>query len=234
MSEDRDSTAVEWPDEPPTPACNILEFTKRHWEACEPSYKMLAKRLRVLAYKTPRLSVDACSGGVYGEIQSGSRCMAWCPPQVDLFSNIFPFFARRGIGMMLPQTLGHRMIDLGSTMEGAWILWSERFYHKDDSVHYDIVQGGSGMFARLPSAVHWAYLLARFISLQEDGADDMSSGYSFPSRTRSELRFIRTSTHLMEGVVIGMAYLPGEAVYFDAFSIDAPPCNLVTVDAFLL
>lgn len=214
--------SVRWQDEELTPACNLIDFTKLHWSSFQTSYDKLAKQLRVPRF-SPRFTADAGSVTVYREIQKGERQLAWCPRGISLFANLFPFFARRGIPLMLPEEIGDFLITLGDTELSTWVLWADR---------YEQSHSGSGVFFLLPNAVHLAYLLARTISLREDGiAPDQA--YPFVSSSKNSLVFVKTSTRTRKAV-LGVAYVPGEAIYFDAFPIEAAHPNLVTPDAFLL
>jgi hypothetical protein len=227
MSDDRQFFAIQWPEEPPTARCSIFNFTKSHWESLGTSYEMLGKRLGLEKIQVPRLAVDAGSTRLYDEIRDGFRHMAWCPSGIDLLSNIFPMLMRRSIALDLPTKIDKGfMLELMAVRRGAWMLWSEK--PREEERHHQ-----SGVFVRLPSAIQLVYLIVWSISMVEDKKIQPSAIYPFGSNSSSELRYIRSST-LDEKNVIGVAYVPGRAVLFEAFPINEPPSNLVTPDILLL
>ncbi|MDD5726814.1 MAG: hypothetical protein PHC53_05450 [Patescibacteria group bacterium] len=228
MSDDEQSAAIQWSKEAVTPACNLANFTKAHWESLQGSYGLLAKRLNLPKVQVPRLIVDSGSTIVYDEIRDGVRHMAWCPSGIDLLTNIFPMLMRRGIAMNLPTKIDKNfMLELVATRDKAWMLWSAE--GKGDA----LAHGESGVFRRLPSAIQIVYLIVWLISMMEDGRIQSDSVYPFKSKSISELQYVRSSTVNGEKV-IGVAYLPWRAVLFEAFPVDNPPPNLVTPDIFLL
>ncbi|MFA6503473.1 MAG: hypothetical protein WCT54_00735 [Patescibacteria group bacterium] len=215
-------------DEVPTPVCNLFKFTREHWEAQQQSYDMLRRHLHMPAMRAPRFSVDAGSARLFREIQTGTRQLCWCPKGVDLFAGLFPFFAKRRIGLMLPAAIGPYLLSLSATAHGAWIAWSHNTLPSENSSN-----GGSGIFSSLPSAVHLVYLLARSIALREDGFDRDGCQANFASPDTGNRLFLRTSS-VTDKTTLGVAYSPGEAIRFQPFSAGAQPPNLVTPNAFLL
>lgn len=227
-----DAAAIQWPEELPTPACNLVDLTKAHWDSLKDSYGKLTKRLGLPEIQSPRLSVDTGSTGTYQEVRDGRRHMTWCPANVDLLSNIFPMLLRRGIAMSLPTKI-HRsfMLELMATRKSSWLLWSEK--PKREALAHG--QSGIMRSAPIPSAIQLAYLIVWSISMIEDGKIQPSAAYPFGSTSTYELQYVRSSTMDEQGTtVIGVAYHPTRAVFFEAFRVDEPPPNLVTPDILLL
>ena len=228
-----DAAAIQWPEEAPTPACNLVDLTRAHWESLRDSYEKLARRLGLPEIQSPRLSVDTGSTSTYQEVRDGRRRMSWCPSNVDLLSNIFPMLLRRRIAMSLPTKIPNRnfILELMATRKKSWMLWSEK--PKRESLAHG--QSGIMRSAPIPSAIQLVYLIVWSISMIEDGKIQPSAAYPFGSTSMHELLYVRSSTMDEEGAtVIGVAYLPKRAIFFEAFRADEPPPNLVTPDILLL
>lgn len=110
----------------------------------------------------------------------------------------------------------------------SWIMVSGRTFKNEDE-HRQTTACQSGFFQRLilPSVTQLAYLAAASTAWREEPPP-------FASRSESDLVFVRTSTRVTENILVGFAWVPGKAMYFDVFCADEESSRLVTPDAFVL
>lgn len=220
-----DSVAV-W-EEDLTPVCNLITCMHEHWTARSAHHARLMLSLRVPYHTPTRFARSATSSRLLREVKGGLRKLIWSPRGIELYAHIYPFFARRGMDFKARSTTHDYLMKIKATEE-SWIIVSSRTFKNEDE-HRQTTACQSGFFQRLilPSVTQFAYIAAAHTAWHEETPP-------FASQSESDLVFVRTSTRVTENIMVGFAWVPGKAMYFDVFCTDEESSRLVTPDAFVL
>ncbi len=220
-----DSVAV-WGEEL-TPVCNLITCMREHWTARSAHHARLMLSLRVPYHTPTRFARSATSSRLLREVKVGLRTLIWCPRGIELYAHVYPFFARRGMDFKARTSTHDYLVKTVATDEN-WLIMSGRTFKNEDE-HRQTTAHQSGFFHRLilPSVTQFAFIAAAATAWREETPP-------FASQSEDDLVFVRTSTMVTENIMVGFAWVPGEAMYFDVFCADEESSRLVTPDAFIL
>ncbi|MDD2786121.1 MAG: hypothetical protein PHS79_04510 [Patescibacteria group bacterium] len=218
-----------------TPLCiGLKDVLRDHWRNLAREYSAFFARIGAAGRMPCDYSVPQSAGRFMQSVFRDNRRVCWCPPGINLFTDLYPYFDVQGIAIEYEQS----MVDdpkIRRCESDVWIAYRAHCYNREadyrndfERGHYPRPSSGVQLAIPLPNAVQMAYLIAWLIETEDSSALKLIS-----SADERSLTFFRTSTRPTNDVIVAAAYLPGRRLILRTFRTRSAP-DLKTMDAFIL
>ncbi|MFZ6014975.1 MAG: hypothetical protein ACOYUZ_01300 [Patescibacteria group bacterium] len=173
---------------------------------------------------------------ILSEVNAGERKLDWCPKGVNVLAHLYPLFISRGMVFDCPGFQERDLIEMQSR-EDAWIVSSTKRNFSSDQEHYAKVRE-SGFHRKALMRLDVVQILYLIALAQYRGECYIKQNIPFASPSKSELRFVRTTSYVKRGSYgdcqICLAFVPFEAVFICSIADQRDRPDLLTMDAFIL
>ncbi len=212
-------------DEDDTRPCSLKAFMQKFARDLNSEHAGFMDELRAPISKVLPSAHIAAGTSVYSDLRLGIRELTWVPSGINIMEHLDPFFIRwklpKGVETLLHDH-DHQLADqVDSSLKSdktsqSWVAtWPLKAV---PSKEQENKQSGFQLKASHPDVVIVSYMIARAIFRNQ--------AVPFAS-TADKLLFARTCTRVGADYQIAVAYVPGRAVYYTAFPIDAERNTLV-------